>query len=96
MIGLEIVLYYCIITNAVSSVLCIVDKRWAKRGSMLRVPEKTLLSWGLAGGALCMYITMRLIRHKTLHKKFMIGLPIIIFIQCIVLLGLLYLIHTTA
>ncbi len=96
MIKLDIILYYFIITNTVSAVLCIVDKGWAKKGGLLRVPEKTLLSWAIAGGALFMYITMILIRHKTLHKKFMIGLPIIIFIQCMVLLGLLYLTHTTA
>lgn len=28
-----------------------------------------------------MYITMRTIRHKTLHKRFMIGLPVIIILQ---------------
>ena len=86
---------YLLYINIVSVVLCAIDKFKAKAGGW-RVSEKTLLSWGLAGGAFCMYITMRLIRHKTLHKKFMIGLPIIIFIQCMVLLGLLYLIHATA
>ena len=93
MIGLEIVLYYCIITNAVSAALCITDKIWAKKGSSIRVPEKTLFSWSIAGGALFMYITMILIRHKTKHKRFMIGLPIIILLQSVVLLWLL---HITA
>ena len=82
--------------NGVSTVMCIVDKIFAKKGSLMRIAEKTLLGWSLAGGALFMYITMILIRHKTLHKKFMIGLPIIIFIQCIVLLGIFHLIHLTA
>ena len=31
---------------------------------------------GALGGALPMYVTMRIIRHKTKHKKFMIGLPV--------------------
>ncbi len=33
-----------------------------------------------------MYMTMKLIRHKTLHKRFMIGIPLIILLQCAVFL----------
>jgi len=95
-IKLDVILYYIIITNAVSAIICILDKAWAKRGYWLRMPEKTLFVWAISGGATGMYITMLLIRHKTLHKRFMIGLPIIIFIQCLVLLGILYLMHATA
>ena len=36
---------------------------------------------GALGGALPMYVTMRIIRHKTKHKKFMIGLPVFAVIQ---------------
>ncbi len=28
-----------------------------------------------------MYITMKKIRHKTKHKKFMIGIPVIMILQ---------------
>ena len=30
---------------------------------------------GLFGAALPMYVVMKKIRHKTKHKKFMLGLP---------------------
>ena len=33
-----------------------------------------------------MYITMVMIRHKTRHSKFMLGIPIIILFQAVVLL----------
>ncbi|MBE6775965.1 MAG: DUF1294 domain-containing protein [Ruminococcaceae bacterium] len=56
------------------------DKIFAKR-NMRRVPEATLLTLALFGGAVSEYITMRLIRHKTLHKRFMVGLPVIIALQ---------------
>ena len=58
----------------------IIDKSHAKR-KLYRIPENTLINIALLGGALPMYITMKIIRHKTLHKKFMLGLPVIILFQ---------------
>jgi uncharacterized membrane protein YsdA (DUF1294 family) len=46
-----------------------------------RIRESTLMLFGLIGGALPMYIVMRKIRHKTLHKKFMIGFPLFMILQ---------------
>ena len=34
-----------------------------------------------------MLCTMRAIRHKTLHKKFMIGLPVFVGLHCILLIA---------
>lgn len=58
-------------TNLLAIVLTVSDKVRAKKGKW-RVPEDTLLFVALLGGAVGEYITMRLIRHKTRHKKFMI------------------------
>ncbi len=41
------------------------------------------MTTGLVGGALLEFLTMKIIRHKTRHKKFMIGLPVMIIIQAI-------------
>ena len=38
-----------------------------------------------------MYLTMQIIRHKTQHKKFMIGIPVIFFIQLLLGFGVWYL-----
>ena len=46
---------------------------------------------GLPGGSLCMFITMKAIRHKTLHKKFMIGLPLILALQLFLIAALWFL-----
>ena len=62
--------------------LTIHDKRHARQHGR-RIPERTLMLVGLAGGALAMYLTMRAIRHKTLHRKFMWGLPAEIALQAI-------------
>ena len=62
--------------------LTIHDKRRARQHGR-RIPERTLMLVGLAGGALAMYLTMRAIRHKTLHRKFMWGRPAEIALQAI-------------
>lgn len=49
--------------------------------SRRRVPESFLLTLGLIGGAFSEYITMKIIRHKTRKKRFMLGLPAIFIIQ---------------
>lgn len=57
-----------------------VDKRYAKEDKR-RIPERTLLLISLVGGSVGMYIGMYKFKHKTLHKKFTIGVPIIMLIQ---------------
>ena len=74
------VLIYLLVISFYSVMLTCSDKRLAIKGGR-RVPEKKLFGAALLGGALAMYITMRTIRHKTLHKRFMIGLPVIIILQ---------------
>jgi len=78
-------LYYLIFVNIFAIFLCIVDKVNAKN-NFWRISEKMLFIISLIGGSFGMYLTMRFIRHKTLHKRFMIGLPIIILLQIIALI----------
>ncbi len=46
-----------------------------------RVPEAQLLLISALGGSVAMYLTMKAIRHKTQHPKFMIGIPAIMVLQ---------------
>ena len=48
-----------------------------------RIPEILLFLLAALGGSAMMLVMMLLIRHKTKHKKFMIGIPIIIVLQAI-------------
>ena len=64
--------------SLIAAVLTVYDKRAAKRRPRARVPEATLMCVAALGGAEAMLAVMLLIRHKTLHKKFMVGLPLII------------------
>ena len=67
-------LRYYLIVAFISIVITIHDKNSARRGRW-RVSEAMLMGIGLIGGALPMFVTMKAIRHKTKHMKFMIGLP---------------------
>ncbi len=82
------VLYVILLVAAVSALTVVVtvyDKVAAKKLPRNRVPEKVLFLLALLGGAAAEYITMKIIRHKTLHKKFMIGLPVIIALHVILI-----------
>jgi uncharacterized membrane protein YsdA (DUF1294 family) len=71
---------YLAVVSLVAVVLTIRDKRAARRGRW-RTGEQTLLLVSLLGGSVAMLITMRAIRHKTKHAKFMVGIPAIIVLQ---------------
>jgi uncharacterized membrane protein YsdA (DUF1294 family) len=73
----NLIIIYFVVISLVAAVMTVADKIFAKKG-MWRIPEATLMLVGLLGGALAMFITMRTVRHKTKHKKFMIGLPLMI------------------
>lgn len=65
---------YFIFISLISSSAVVYDKRSSQKGRR-RIAENSLMLLGLLGGAFSMLLTMKKIRHKTKHKKFMIGLP---------------------
>lgn len=77
--------YFCLI-SLIAATVTVIDKLRAPDPSKRRVPENTLLLLSALGGSVAMYITMVMIRHKTRHSKFMLGIPIIILFQAVVLL----------
>jgi len=56
------------------------NKHAAKAGSRL-TRERTLLFIAAIGGSIAMLLSMRMLRHKTKHAKFMLGIPLIIILQ---------------
>lgn len=83
-----LVIAYVAVISIVSVVMTINDKSCAKKGKW-RVPEKTLFILSALGGSVAMYITMKAIRHKTQHKRFMIGIPAIMVVQAILIAGII-------
>lgn len=80
---------YFIILNIVGFVMSAVDKSAAKRHKW-RVPEKDLFAVSLLGGAVGTLISMLIFRHKTKHKRFMIGIPLIILAQISLFIFLIF------
>ena len=81
----ECIIIYLILINITSIALTISDKVRAINNKW-RIPEKTLLLVGLLGGATGEFITMNIIRHKTKHLKFMLLLPLEIFLHISILI----------
>ncbi len=71
---------YLLIINAAGFLVMLVDKFYARK-NLWRIPEATLLSVAVIGGSLGMLIGMYTVRHKTKHKKFTIGIPLILAAQ---------------
>lgn len=85
---LAIIIWY-IALNFIAPFMVINDKYRAKKGKW-RISEASLITAALLGGAFGEYLAMKKVHHKTKHKKFMIGLPIIIFFHTIIISLIFY------
>ena len=79
---------YLLIINAAGFLLMLVDKFKARRG-LWRIPEATLMGVAALGGGIGSLAGMYLVRHKTQHPKFTVGIPVILVIQIILAFWLL-------
>ena len=86
----KIILCYLLTVNIATFLLYGIDKYKAKKNRW-RIPEATLLTVAAIGGSFGAWAGMRVWHHKTMHKKFKYGIPIIIITQIAVLVYL----HTT-
>lgn len=68
--------------NLLGFLLMYLDKKYAKEEKR-RIKESTLFLTAILFGSLGILAGMYKFRHKTLHKKFTIGIPLIIVIQII-------------
>lgn len=84
---IKYILLYFALVSLVAIIVTVSDKIRAKRNGW-RTPESTLLIITALGGSVAMYLTMLFVRHKTKHIKFMLGIPIIILFQAVVVVFL--------
>ena len=90
---MKLFLGYLAIISLISIVVCIYDKIAAKHNPRHRTREATLLLLSALGGSVAMFITMQLIRHKTKHVKFMVGIPLIIIAQIAAAAAVVYFLY---
>ena len=86
---LQTAFYYLIIVNVVTFFMYGIDKLKAKK-SKWRIPEATLLLMAMIGGSIGAWLGMKAWHHKTLHKKFRYGVPVIIFAQLALIVFLVF------
>ena len=75
---------YLITVNALGFLLMLIDKAKAKKKKW-RIPERTLMTVAAIGGSVGSLLGMYVVRHKTKHPKFTIGIPLILALQTIAL-----------
>ncbi len=85
-IGYILAISYLLLLNGIAFVLFGIDKLKARKGRW-RIPERSLLVVALLGGSIGAWLGIKVWHHKTLHKKFSIGVPLIICLQIGLLVG---------
>ena len=76
----QLILIYLIAINVVTFFLYSMDK-WKAKRSKWRISEATLLGLAVIGGSIGAWLGMKVWHHKTMHKKFKYGLPLILIVQ---------------
>lgn len=82
---IENIVIYLLIMNLFTFLIMGIDKKKAKKGSW-RVPEKTLFTLVALGGGIGGIAGMYVFRHKTKKMRFIIGFPLIIIMQIVIII----------
>lgn len=79
-------LFFCYLIgiNLCAFALMGIDKKKARHNAW-RISERNLLLSALAGGSVGGILGMKVFRHKTKHRKFTWGFPLILIFQLILL-----------
>ena len=77
--------------NLITFIIYGIDKFKAKKAKW-RISEATLILLAVIGGSIGAWLGLQVWRHKTQHKKFFIGIPLIIILQIITSIFILTLI----
>ena len=88
---LQIIIYALFALNLITFIIYGIDKFKAKKAKW-RISEATLLLLAVIGGSIGAWLGLQVWRHKTQHKKFFIGIPMILTLQVIATIYILYLI----
>ena len=82
---LHIALIYLAVINVVTFFMYGIDK-WKAKKSKWRIRETALLGLAVLGGSIGAWLGMKVWHHKTLHRKFRYGVPLIIIVQIALLI----------
>ena len=86
---MDYLMYYLLTVNAAGFLLMLIDKVKARKNRW-RIRESVLLGTAAIGGSVGVFAGMQAFRHKTLHKRFSIGVPAMMTAQVALALYILY------
>lgn len=71
---------YLIVINVAAFCIYGIDKQKAVKGKW-RISERTLILLAVSGGSVGAWAGMQVFRHKTKHALFVVGVPLIFFVE---------------
>ena len=80
----NVFLYYLIALNIVTFFVYGIDT-WKAKREKWRIREAALLGLAVFGGSIGALLGMKIWHHKTMHRKFKYGLPLILLVQIVLL-----------
>lgn len=78
--SISVLIYYLVALNIITFFIYGIDKHKAKKNKW-RISEAFLLALALLGGSVGAWLGMKVWQHKTMHKKFQLGVPLIFILQ---------------
>ena len=75
-----ILFVYLFLMNLIGFLSMLIDKRRARKNGW-RIRERTLFLLAILGGSIGSLSGMYVFRHKTRHWYFVLGMPLILFLQ---------------
>ncbi len=79
----QLVLLYYVLANASVFIVYALDKFLAQRGGR-RVSETTLMLLAFIGGGFGALLSMVAFHHKTAHRKFYVGVPVLSLVNLVI------------
>lgn len=79
---LEAIVIYLAAINVITFIMFGADKARAVKGRW-RISESALILAALLGGSIGALAGMRIFHHKTRHRKFTVGIPVILVFQIV-------------
>ena len=84
----KVLTIYLVTINVATFFVYGIDK-WKAKHTKWRITEAALLLLAVFGGGIGAWLGMKVWHHKTLHKKFKYGIPLIIIVQVAIVLWIL-------
>lgn len=83
--NIYIILTSIALINFITFIVYGIDKYKARKGKW-RISENSLLLLAVIGGSIGAWLGIKIWHHKTMHKKFCYGIPLVILVQVAILI----------